>query len=99
MAIAEAQAHGLPVITTKGAPWSGLAVHQSGWWVERTHTDILQALGEAMKLDPATLASMGRRGRQWMVSDFDWASVAGQMAAAYRWLLDGGAPPDCVRVE
>ena len=99
MAIAEAQAHGLPVITTKGAPWSGLATHQSGWWVERTHADILEVLGVAMSLDPTALASMGLNGRRWMIADFDWASVAGQMAAAYRWLLDGGAPPDCVRVE
>ena len=97
--VVAAQAHGLPVITTKGAPWSGLATHQSGWWVERTHADILEVLGVAMSLDPTALASMGLNGRRWMIADFDWASVAGQMAAAYRWLLDGGAPPDCVRVE
>ena len=60
---------------------------------------ILEVLGVAMSLDPTALASMGLNGRRWMIADFDWASVAGQMAAAYRWLLDGGAPPDCVRVE
>ena len=99
MAIAEAQAHALPVITTKGAPWSGLASHQSGWWVERAHADIVTALDEAMNLHPVALAQMGQRGRQWMISDFDWASVALQMAAAYRWVVDGGAAPACLRVE
>lgn len=99
MAIAEAQAHALPVITTKDAPWSGLAPHQSGWWVERTHADIVAVLDEAMNLDPVALEQMGRRGRQWMISDFDWASVAQQMAAAYRWVVAGGAAPVSLRLE
>ncbi len=99
MAIAEAQAHALPVITTRGAPWSGLGSRRSGWWVERTHAELVIALEEAMGLDPAALDQMGQRGRQWMISDFDWASVAQQMAAAYRWVVDGGAPPSCLRLE
>ena len=99
MAIAEAQAHALPVITTRGAPWSDLASHRSGWWVERTHAEVVKALGEAMRLDPGALAQMGQHGRQWMISDFDWTSVAQQMAAAYRWVVDGGTPPACLRLE
>jgi hypothetical protein len=27
---------------------------------------------------------------------FTWASVAGQMAAVYRWVLGGGPAPSCV---
>ena len=99
MAIAEAQAHALPVITTKGAPWSGLVSHQSGWWVERAHTDMSTVLDEAMRLDPVALAQMGQRGRQWMIYDFDWASVAQQMAAAYRWVVEGGDVPQCIRLD
>ena len=67
--------------------------------MERTHADIVTALDEAMNLHPVALAQMGQRGRQWMISDFDWASVAQQMAAAYRWVVDGGAAPACLRVE
>ncbi|MEZ5591148.1 MAG: glycosyltransferase [Gammaproteobacteria bacterium] len=30
--IAEALAHGVPVITTRGTPWKGLLQHGCGWW-------------------------------------------------------------------
>ena len=36
MAIGEALAHGLPVLTTTGAPWSMLPQRGCGWWVEPT---------------------------------------------------------------
>ena len=99
MAIAEAQAHAVPVITTKGAPWSGLHSHKSGWWVDRTMLDLTSALDQAMSLDPVALDAAGHRGRQWMIADFDWTSLADQMALAYRWLFEGGTPPDCIRTE
>ena len=99
MAIAEAQAHALPVITTKGAPWGGLVSHQSGWWVDRTHDDLVVALSEAMNQNSIDLVQMGQRGRQWMQRDFDWAAIAQQMVQAYHWLLEGGNPPGCIRLE
>ena len=36
MVIAEALAHGLPVLTTTGAPWSMLPQRGCGWWVDPT---------------------------------------------------------------
>lgn len=99
MAIAEAQAHGVPVVTTKGAPWSGLISHESGWWVDQTLDDIRGALDEAMCLDYPSLEKMGLRGSQWMASDFEWSSVARQMISVYRWLIDGGEVPGCVRLD
>lgn len=98
MAIAEAQAHAVPVVTTWGAPWSGLISHRSGWWVERTPTEVTAALDEAMRLEADTLAHMGMRGRVWMAADFDWGVVARQMLSVYRWLLEGGEAPACVRL-
>ena len=98
MSIAEAQAHGVPVVTTWGAPWSGLGSHGSGWWVVQTAVEITAALDGAMRLEPDVLGQRGLRGRQWMISDFDWLSVAQQMLSAYRWLLEGGEVPACVRL-
>lgn len=99
MAIAEAQAHRVPVITTKGAPWPGLVTNRSGWWVERTQGNITAALDEAVRTDQASLREMGLRGREWMQADFDWTSVAQQMSAVYRWLRDGGERPPCVALN
>src|SRR5437899_984244 len=34
LAIAEALAHGVPVITTKGTPWREMELRQCGWWID-----------------------------------------------------------------
>lgn len=99
MAIAEALAHALPVITTRGAPWPGLVTHDCGWWVPRSQADIAETLDQAMGLGSHVLRAMGERGRQWMLAEFDWRSVARQMKAVYGWLLAGGAPPPAVVLE
>jgi hypothetical protein len=33
IAVAEAMGHGLPVITTYGAPWKLVEQERCGWWV------------------------------------------------------------------
>lgn len=99
MAIAEAQAHAVPVVTTWGAPWQGLVDNASGWWVEQTVDGIAAALDAAMGLDKASLKAMGLRGRHWMQARYDWPSIARQMVSVYEWLRSGGEPPDCVRLD
>ena len=62
--------------------------------------DSLRAtLEQAMEQPPEALHAMGGRGRQWMQRDFDWAAIAQQMVQAYHWLLEGGNPPGCIRLE
>lgn len=99
MAIAEALAHALPVLTTRGAPWSGLVAHQCGWWIERSQPEIVAALDLALRIEPQVLKSMGHRGRDWMLADFDWMSIAGQTKAVYQWLLAGGEAPQWVMLD
>lgn len=99
MAIAEAQAHAVPVITTRGAPWARLEEKQSGWWVVRTQETINDALSAAMKMTPESLSQMGARGRRWMKEDYEWSAVASQMIDVYRWLRQGGNPPACIYLD
>ena len=96
MVVAEALAHGVPVIVTVGAPWEGLRDHRCGWWIERGTPAIAAALQTALASPPAELAAMGLRGREWMQREFSWESVAERMIAFYSWLLDGGDCPSYV---
>ena len=99
MAVAEALARGIPVITTRGTPWAGLESTRSGWWIER-HLDTMAAsLDAAMQASQSRLAEMGASGRQWMVRDFGWPSIAEAMTQGYRWLLSGGLKPECVHLD
>ncbi len=95
--VAEALAHGLPVITTQGAPWADLPAFGCGRWIPIGVEPLAEALREAMALSDAERAAMGERGLQY-VRRYDWAAIAEDMAAVYRWVLGRGDRPDCVRV-
>ena len=96
IAVAELLAAGVPTIVTKGAPWEGLDKHRAGWWIDHGTGPLVSALQAATALPPAERRAMGLRGRAWMARDFGWDRIAGEMAAAYRWVLGQGDRPGCV---
>jgi len=99
MAIAEALAHGVPVITTTGTPWAFLVEKNCGWWVAPSVDGICQALDQALNVDPGTLEQMGHSGRKWMADEFSWEAAASEMARVYQWVLGSGIRPNCVQCE
>ena len=99
LVVAEALACGVPVITTKGAPWQGLHTHRCGWWIDIGVEPLAVALREAMNLPPDTLHDMGRRGRAYVERDFGWPHIAQQMLSVYRWVLGQGDKPDYVHLN
>jgi glycosyltransferase involved in cell wall biosynthesis len=99
MSVAEALAHGLPVITTHGAPWSGVEARDCGWWVPGATEAIAWALRQALAKNPPALAQMGARGRDWMLANYSWKSVARSMEQAYEWIRHGGELPDTMYVS
>lgn len=97
LVVAEALAHGLPVITTKGAPWADLVTFGCGWWIDIGTEPLRAALAEAMTLSDAARAAMGRRGLDY-VRRYDWDGVAAQTFELYRWLLGGVSLPAFVHL-
>jgi glycosyltransferase involved in cell wall biosynthesis len=87
MAIAEALAHGLPVLTTTGAPWPMLQKHNCGWWVDATVDGIAEGLRQATSLDPKILQRMGRRGQAFVKAEYRWERIAKQFIAMYESVL------------
>jgi glycosyltransferase involved in cell wall biosynthesis len=83
MVIAEALSHGLPVLTTQGAPWQHLEIERCGWWVETNVDAILAGLSEATSMSPEALSEMGRRGREMVAARYGWGPIAEQFLAAY----------------
>jgi glycosyltransferase involved in cell wall biosynthesis len=96
IAVAEALAAEVPVVSTKGAPWSGLEREQCGWWIDHGVEPLANSLAIAMDTDACARAAMGRRGRLWMERDFGWQRVATDMRAVYAWLRHEGPMPSCV---
>jgi len=96
--VAEALAHGLPVITTRATPSGGLLDHGCGWWLEPTIDALTETLREALDKDAADLRAMGERGRAH-AAEFDWSHIAQQTQDAYSWMLAQGPKPECVVLD
>lgn len=84
--VAEALAHGLPVITTRGTPWRGLEDRGCGWWVDSTVDGLVGALRDALTKKPMQLQKMGAEGKVY-AREFDWKNIALMTAELYMWAL------------
>ena len=99
VSVAEALAHGTPVITTHGTPWRGLVSEGCGWWTAPSPEGLAGALREALALNALDLLRMGARGRAWVQRDYGWRQIAQEMLCAYQWVLRGGAAPATIRFD
>jgi glycosyltransferase involved in cell wall biosynthesis len=102
MAIAEALAHGLPVLTTVAAPWPALtqpAPGQNwlgpamGWRTAISVDGLAEGLAEATARDVSTLRAMGVRGRAYVTAEFGWDRVARQFLATYAAIVAKSTAP------
>ncbi|MGE0055204.1 MAG: glycosyltransferase [Hyphomicrobium sp.] len=84
MVVAEALAHGLPAIVSRGAPWEELETKGCGLWVSNEPDVLAEAI---VALQDSDLASMGAHGRLWMQSEFSWDSKAREMMGLFEECL------------
>jgi len=82
--VAEALAHGLPVIASHGTPWQELEAKRCGWWVDNSPQSLAQTIERSRSMP---LDEMGRRGWEWMGAEYSWDAVAKQMMVVCRDLL------------
>jgi len=79
--VAEALAHGVPVIASKGTPWSRLDEMKCGLWVDNDPETLADAI---RSISTMPLHNMGLIGREWMQKEFSWRSVTEQMLNLYQ---------------
>lgn len=85
MVVAEALAHGVPVIASRGTPWQELVEQRCGIWTENDPSSLAKAIAE---MRGRNLMQMGENGRQWMRQSFSWEIVAKRMHAVYVKLVN-----------
>lgn len=83
MAVAEALADEIPVLTTTGAPWAELVSEDCGWWVSPTTEAIAAGLRDALSCSDERRAEMGARGRALIRNKYGWERIAQHMLSAY----------------
>lgn len=99
MVVAEALACGLPVITTKGAPWEELITHNAGWWIDIGVEPLAKALTEAIQLSDVQRRQMGLNGRKLVEENYSIESVAQKMIQLYEWVLYKKEKPEFVFIK
>lgn len=96
--VAEALWAGVPVITTKGTPWSELEEYKCGKWIdlpaEGSNPSAWEALDEAlvsvMAMSDAERGEMGMRGRKLVEEKYTWDAVCKAMVDGYKDVLNHG---------
>ena len=91
--VAEALAHGVPVIASHGTPWAEVETKRCGLWVDHEPVSLINAV---RKLERCDLKKMGALGRAWVEVEFSWDAVAAAMAQSYHELV---GTPDASRAE
>jgi glycosyltransferase involved in cell wall biosynthesis len=89
LVVAEALAHGLPVIASRGMPWSEVESRGCGLWVENDPATLHDAI---LRVSRMPMREMGMRGREWMIAGYGWDRIAATMAALYEDLHAVPAP-------
>lgn len=80
--VVEALSYGIPVITTRAAPWGDIEKFDCGWWVDANTESLLVAISAATSLQRSELRAMGRRGLQ-VAKKYDWDAIGMQMVSIY----------------
>ena len=86
--IAEGLATGLPVICTKGTPWSELEAAKCGKWIDTGIEPLVEALKEMMSMTDGERRQMGERGRRLVEEKYTWAAVVKPLLLGYKKVLE-----------
>jgi len=89
--IAEALWAGVPVITTKGAPWAELETEGCGWWTDLSVEAFAAALADATSSSPDALVRRGEAGHRLVQRRYTWPAIARALIGDYEKILAGRA--------
>jgi glycosyltransferase involved in cell wall biosynthesis len=81
LAVAEAMAHGLPVVVTDRMPWEALNQHQIGWCV--SWEQYARTLRTVLDESPESRRDRGLAARDWVLAEFSWEKSAQLLVEFY----------------
>lgn len=86
--VAEALAVGVPVITTQGTPWEDLEIHQCGWWINLSVSNLEKIIANVTATSPDILKAMGNQGRKLVSEKYEIKAVTTKIIDLYQQVLN-----------
>lgn len=86
--VAEALAVGVPVITTQDTPWEDLELHQCGWWINLSVSNLEKTIAKVTNTAPDVLKTMGKHGRSLVSEKYEIKAVTNQIIDLYQKVLN-----------
>ena len=96
LVIAEALSRGVPVLATKGTPWSELESNNCGFWVDNTDLGIKKGILQILQSSEEELKEMGLRGKKLISKKYLWSKCSQKTSEMYQWILNGGLKPSFI---
>ena len=96
MAVLEALACRAPALITTACHFPEVAEAGGAIVVTPDADAVTQGLRDLLERSPAQRALLGSNGRRLVEAHYTWDRQAERLAAVYRWLREGGAPPEVV---
>src|SRR5205823_1170734 len=94
--VAEALAHGTPVIASTHTPWADLRKHHCGWLTETSEDELSAVLRDAIGRNDQARSEMGARGEELVRNRYSLDFTCQCIFDVYQWLLGNSRQPDCV---
>lgn len=95
IAIAEAMAAKLPIITTQATPWEEINKCNAGWWVKLNQAEIDNALKKALQCNEFELKKKGINAYK-LIQNYDNKSQSQKIKNVYKWVLGKAPKPDYI---
>jgi poly(glycerol-phosphate) alpha-glucosyltransferase len=96
MVVLEAWAHGRPVLMTTACNLPEGASAGAAVIVDPGMEDMAEGLAQLVSMSDGERTAMGQRGRDLVERQFSWPKIAAEMLTVYRWVVGGGARPQCI---
>ncbi len=91
--VAEALMCETPVVTTHATPWDELEKYSCGRYVPVDQEAIVDAIDSILRLPAEERARMGKRGRDFILTNYTWDAAARKMITVYKAILEGEPIP------
>lgn len=96
MVVPEALSFKVPVIASKGSPWSDLEKNNCGSWIDNDKESISKELIKFFIKDAKSRAQMGENAFNYVNENFSIESVAKKIIQIYNWQLNKISKPDFI---